>query len=104
MDHARLVERIHLPQQAEGLPRQAARSATATQPFAPDVLHAKPVAPQPSIVAGDAEVGVVSLELLVQSKLLPVKRLVSVAPTPERHSPERSAETLAGRLLLHHPE
>ena len=75
----------------------------AIQPLSPDSGHPVSKLFQGAVVAADAEIGIMSLELPHEVDMLLVDRAVPIPSTPFRDAMHRPGETTPSRFLLHHP-
>src|SRR5258708_2119593 len=96
-------ERIALQQLPHAVPRHACPLRAATQPLAPDAHDLFAEVFERFEVPADPEVPEVPSQLLPERLLLLLDRVVPMESAPLSDSLERPAQTVAGRLPLHHP-
>src|SRR5271166_5095419 len=103
VDRDRWRKRVTLQEAIESVPSHPTAAATARQPALPDPRGRGAETVQCRRVAGDPVVREVARELLTQSPVLVLHRMVAVEPTPLRQGFQSTAESALGRLALHHP-
>src|SRR5467141_518966 len=96
-------EWIALPQLPHAVPRHACPLRAATEPLAPDAHDLFAEVFEGFEVPGDPVVPEVPSQLLRERLLLLLDRVVPMESAPLGDSLERPAQTVAGRLPLHHP-
>jgi hypothetical protein len=73
------------------------------KPLAPDLNDPLKEATESPVVSGNAVIPVVASELLSEHPLLAPELVMSMLPAPIRHTPQRTAQSILGRLLLDDP-
>jgi len=96
-------EWIALQQLPHAVPRHACPLRAATEPLAPDAHDLFAEVFERFEVPGDPVVPEVPSQLLRERLLLLLDRVVPMESAPLGDSLERPAQTVAGRLPLHHP-
>ena len=96
-------EGIGVAQAREALPGHASPPASPTKPFTPQPLRFVSELVQCLEAAGDAVVRIVTPEHATQRRLLVAQFPVPMFSTPLANRPQRSAESVLGRLALDDP-
>ena len=87
----------------EAVPCHASPPASPVEPFAPQPVHLESESTQRWAVTGNAVVRIVTSQLSAQRRLLVAQLPVPMVSTPLANRPQRSAESVLGRLALDHP-
>ena len=103
VNNTRWGERIVLGQTGKFLPRHPGTPGATTEPLVPQPPNLIEKAGERSRIARDPIVGVVTLELAAQRRLLHRHTPMAVCTAPVANLPQRTGETVLRRLALHYP-
>ena len=101
--HARRGQGIGLQQTRESVPRHAPAPASSTEPLAPSPTDFGSESSQRRAIPRHAVVGIVTAQCAAQHRMLVAHPPVPMLPAPLANPPQRSAESVLGRLALDHP-